>query len=238
MILAAGLGTRLRPLTNDIPKALVPVGEMPMLQRVGRRLIDAGADRLIVNVHHHAEKVLRFLDEWAPEGVEIRVSREEPEVLETGGGLKHAGEHFRRNGPFLLHNVDVISTVDLRELLRRHQERAPLVTLAVNERETSRPLLFDDQGLLGYGTADGALHRVRPAVGPERALGFTGIHVIEPRLVDLIDEEGVFSIIPVYLRLAAAGESILPWDIGDALWVDVGTHERLERAREIVEGED
>lgn len=234
MILAAGLGTRLRPLTHDVPKALVRVGDVAMLERVADRLVDAGADRLVINVHHHGEKVEAFLEGWSPPGVDVRISREDPEVLETGGGLKHAREHFRGDAPFILHNVDVISTVDLRSLYRAHLEREPLATLAVSDRDTSRPLLFDDQGLYGHGLRDGSVRTARQPIGETRAVGFCGIHVLAPRILDLFEEDGKFSIIPVYMRLAAAGERILPWDIGDALWVDVGTHERLARAREIV----
>ena len=234
MIFAAGLGTRLRPLTDDVPKALVEVGDRTMLARVAERLVEAGADRLVVNAHHHADTVVEFLEGWSRPGVEVRISREEPEVLETGGGLKQARPHFRGDAPFFLHNVDVISTVDLEALYAAQLERAPLATLAVSARDTSRPLLFDDEGLYGHGLRDGSVREARPPVGETRAVGFSGIHVVDPRILDLLEEEGKFSIIPVYMRLAAAGERILPWDIGDALWVDVGTHERLARAREIV----
>jgi NDP-sugar pyrophosphorylase family protein len=235
MILAAGLGTRLRPLTDRVPKALVEVGGRPMLQRVAERLVAAGADRLVVNLHHHAEAVESFLGDWSPEGVEVRISREEPEILETGGGLKHAARHLGRDAPFFLHNVDVVSTIDLGSLYAAHEATRPLATLAVSGRETDRPLLFDEQGLFGHGGRDGTVRRIREPVGPTRAVGFCGIHVLEPAILDLMDEEGRFSIVPVYMRLAAAGLRIAPWDIGDALWVDVGTHERLETARRIVE---
>jgi NDP-sugar pyrophosphorylase family protein len=207
-----------------------------MIQRVAERLVEAGADRLVVNVHHHAPKVTRFLESWCPRGVELRMSPEAPEPLETGGGLKRAREHFRRAAPFFLHNVDVISSVDLGALYAAHRHAGPLATLAVSDRETDRPLLFDERGLFGHGWRDGSIHTVREPEGETREVGFSGIHVLEPRILDLMEEEGRFSIIPVYLRLAASGERILPWDIGDALWVDVGTHDRLEKAREIVGG--
>lgn len=236
MILAAGLGTRLRPLTHDVPKALVKVGDICMLERVADRLVAAGADRLVVNIHHHGDRVVEFLDGWSRPGVEVRISREDPEVLETGGGLKHARDLFRRDAPFFLHNVDVISTVDLDALYGHHREESPLATLAVSSRETSRALLFDDEGLYGHQNRDGSVTEARSPVGKPRPLGFSGIHVLEPRILDLVEEEGKFSIIPVYMRLVAQGERILPWDIEDALWVDVGTHERLARARKIVEG--
>lgn len=240
MILAAGLGTRLRPLTDRVPKALVPVAGVPMLERVARRLVEAGADRLIVNVHHHADQVEAFLRERDGFGVEVRVSREEEErPLETGGGLKAAAEHFRRDAPFLLHNVDVISDMDLALLYRVHRESGGLATLATSGRETSRPLLFDDQGLLGWedrrpGREAG--ERLREPRGEVRELAFAGVHVLSPRIFDLLTEEGRFSIIPAYLRLAAAGHRITWWDATDALWLEIGTPERLEEARRALGG--
>ncbi len=234
MILAAGLGTRLRPLTDDLPKALIPVGGQTLLERVAGRLIESGADRLVINVHHHADRMIRFLEGWSHPGVEVRISLEEPEALETGGGLEHAREHFRRDAPFFVHNVDVISTADLRALYAHHRTRGPLATLAVSPRVTSRLLLFDEQGLCGRRRADGTIQEARRPVASTRARAFNGIHVIDPRIFDLIEEKGRFSIIPVYMRLAALGERILPWDMGDARWSDVGTPERLERARTMV----
>ena len=146
MILAAGLGTRLRPITDRIPKALVEVEGTPMLERVAHRLIHAGVDRLVINVHHHADKVRRFVrDEGF--GVDMRISEEPDAALETGGGLLHAREHFRRDAPFFLHNVDVVSEIPLGDMYAAHMERAPLATLAVSDRESSRGLRFDDQGL-------------------------------------------------------------------------------------------
>lgn len=177
MILAAGLGTRLRPLTDETPKALITVAGTPMLERVARRLIDAGVDRLIVNVHHHADRIIDFIDERGGFGVDVRISREPVRPLETGGGLLHAREHFRRDGPFLLHNVDIICEADLRAMVAAHAEAARaeppgteaadtepgggangkgtgpaaapgvLATLAVQRRPASRFLRFDDAGL-------------------------------------------------------------------------------------------
>ncbi len=238
MILAAGLGTRLRPWTDDRPKALVPVGGRTLLERVAERLVAAGADRLVVNVHHHADDVVRFVSAWKP-GVEVRISREDPEALETGGGLMHARGHFRGDAPFFLHNVDVLSTVDLSAMYRDHRSAGALATLAVSARETTRPLLFDERGLYGRRLADGSVEETRRPSGPTRTLGFDGIHVVDPRIFDLVEERGRFSIIPVYLRLAGLGRRILPWDVGDARWIDVGTPERLEEARKRVgEGPD
>src|SRR5690554_6233542 len=144
MILAAGLGTRLQPLTDHLPKALVRVADRPMLEHVARRLIDAGADHLIINVHHHADQIIDFVEDAERFGVHLDVSIEEDQRLETGGGLKYAERFFRKDAPFFLHNSDVISQVDLEALYRAHTESDALVTLAVRPLETARYLIFDD----------------------------------------------------------------------------------------------
>jgi NDP-sugar pyrophosphorylase family protein len=231
MILAAGRGTRLAPLTDDTPKALIEVGGRTLLAWVARRLVDAGADRLIVNVHAHAEKVaaeLAALDL----GVETLLSREDERPLETGGGVLHAAPLFRRRGPFLVHNGDVISGIDLAGLLSSQRESGALATLAVHERETSRFLLFDADGLLGReDVAAGSAERARPPRGAVRRFAFAGVHAIDPRFLDLVEERGVFSILDPYLRLVAAGERVLPYDVTGAPWLEIGTPERLAAAR-------
>lgn len=239
MILAAGLGTRLRPLTDHVPKALVPVAGVPMLERVARRLVDAGADRLVVNVHHHADQVEAFVERRGGFGVEVRISREEGErPLETGGGVKAAARHFRRDAPFFLHNVDVVTDLDLAALYRAHLDADPLATLAVSDRPTSRPLLFDEAGLLGWEDrrpGREAAARIREPQGPVREAAFAGAHVLSPRVLDLFTESGRFSIVPAYLRLAEAGHRILPHDVSGAFWIEVGDPERLAEARRALE---
>lgn len=239
MILAAGLGTRLRPLTDRVPKALVEVAGVPMLERVARRLVAAGARRIIVNVHHHAGQVERFLEDLEL-GAEVVLSPEPEEPLGTGGALRRAARLFEAREPFLLHNVDVVSDVDLAALHAAHREAARgerlLATLAVNRRPTSRPLLADDRGLLGVTDGrDGRRARARAPEGPVRELGFTGIHAVSPRLFDLFDperERGRFSIWDPYLRLVGEGWRVAVRDVTSATWMDVGTPERLARARE------
>jgi NDP-sugar pyrophosphorylase family protein len=231
MILAAGLGTRLRPLTNDLPKALVPVGDRPMLEHVARRLLAAGATRLVVNVHHHADQIKRFLDARGGFGVEVFVSEEPEERLETGGGLKHAERFFTKDAPFFIHNADVFTDIDLRALYAAHTASGALATLACRPAETPRHLVFDDGGLCGYGLAGGREHLIRePEGGPER-LDFCGIHVLSPEIFDRMTETGVFSIITTYLRLSREGARILPYRADGATWIDIGSFERLEEAR-------
>lgn len=235
MILAAGFGTRLRPITEHTPKALVRVGGVPMLERIARRLVAAGADRLIINIHHHAEQVRSFVEERDGFGVEVRISEEQPAPLETGGGLLAAREHFREDGPFLLHNVDVVCSADLGRLYRAHVESGALATLAVSDRESPRVLRFDERGLQArVDHRTGVVEAARPLSGEARELAFAGIHVIGPELFDRMEERGAFSIIGPYLRLAGAGERILPHDISRDLWLEIGDPDRLERARRVV----
>ncbi len=234
MIFAAGLGTRLRPYTDTTPKALIEVGGRPMLELVARRLVAVGADRIIVNVHHHAGQMNAFL-EGLDLGAEIAISDESDHLLETGGGLKKAAPLFRGSEPFLLHNGDIYSEIDLAALYRAHDESRSLATLAVMERDTSRYLLFDGEGsLCGYGNrATGLLRKGREPIGPTVELGFCGIHVISPRIFELITESGPFSIIDLYVRLIAAGHRVAAHRVDGSVWVDIGKPEQLERARSL-----
>ncbi len=212
MILAAGLGTRLRPLTDDRPKALVNVAGQTMLEITLRRLRSFGVNEAIVNVHHFADIVIDYLKANANFGMRIEISRE-PVLLDTGGGLKNAGWFFLESAasmdePFILHNVDVISTIDLGRMIEFHTEHHALATLAVQQRQTSRYLLFDEQDLLSGRRVEGVEDRqaelVRPAAEVQ-SLAFSGIHVISPHLFAKMREEGAFSIIDAYLRLARSG---------------------------------
>ena len=235
MVLAAGLGTRLRPLTDHQPKALVEVGGKTLLEITLGRLRAAGVNEVIINVHHFAEMILNYLRSNNSFGMRIEISREEV-LLDTGGGLKQAGWFFTEGGsdePFILHNVDVISAIDLGRIVERHKQRGALSTLAVQERETSRYLLFDERmQLCGRRMGrDGKPEMVRHA--PEvNALAFTGIHVISPRMIAMLTEQGVFSIIPTYLRLAVAGEKIFGFRADEYYWRDLGKLSELQEAEE------
>ena len=226
--MAAGLGTRLRPLTYETPKALVEVAGLPVLERVARRVVDAGADRIVINVSPHADKIrgyIRARDGW---GVDVRVSEEPDGPLETGGGLLKAAPLFRRDRPILIHNADILTTIDLTDLYRAHD--SALSTLAVRPATSDRYLLFDDAGLVGYAYG-GEERRAREPEGEERRLDFLGVQVVDPQLLDLFEETGVFSIFTTYMRLVRAGERIVPYDASDARWIDIGTHEELEAAQ-------
>lgn len=230
MILAAGLGTRLRPLTNDVPKALIDVGGEPVLDKVARRVIDAGADRIVVNVSPHADKIRAHIDAQDGWGVDVHVSEEPDGPLETGGGLLHAAAMFRRDRPILVHNADILTDVDLEALYAAHDDGA-LATMAVREADSERYLLFDDEGLVGYAYG-GKEHRAREAKGAERRRDYLGVQVVSPRLLSLLEEEGKFSIFTPYMRLIGEGERVAEFMAEGARWADIGTHEQLEEARE------
>jgi NDP-sugar pyrophosphorylase family protein len=229
MVLAAGLGTRLRPLTNDRPKALVEFGGRTLLEITLARLRDFGIRDVIVNTHAFAEQIADYLDANRNFGMNIAISREQ-ELLDTGGGLKHAVSFFAGDdAPFLLHNVDVVSTIDLAAMLRAHNESNALATLAVQQRANSRPLLFDESNALrGCRTPDGEIWARDKCV--PHALAFSGIHILSPRILSLLPPQEKFAIISAYLALAAAGERIVAFEQNDAYWADLGTPQSLVEA--------
>lgn len=241
MILAAGLGTRLRPLTDTIPKALVPVRGRPLLSHVIDRLVAAGVTRILVNTCHHAEQVSDWLARHAPPGIEIALSPEPDGPYDTGGGLLAAAPLFREQGPILLHNVDVLSEIPLDELLAVHRAAREasagkvLASVAVQDRRSNRQLLFDAEGLMGWENRgpEGvvvASQQVREPVGQVRRWSFTGIHVLEPAIFGLAERTGRFSIVSWYLDLARRGYTVQAVDMSACRWLDVGTPERLAEA--------
>ena len=234
MVLAAGLGTRLRPITDQRPKALVEVGGRTLLEITLRRLATFGIREVIVNVHHFADLVIDYLQKNANFGMHVEISREEEVLLDTGGGLRKAAWFFAQGSqsdePFVLHNVDVISTIDLGRMVTFHRNQGALATLAVQKRKTSRQLLFAENGqLCGRHTAGKEPEPVRPAQRSE-GLAFAGVHVISPELLKMIAEQGVFSIITTYLRLAAEGQKILAFRADEFYWRDLGKPENLVQA--------
>jgi len=239
MILAAGLGTRLRPLTDNRPKALVEVAGRTMLEITLSRLRAFDVREVIINVHHFADMILEYLKANDNFGMRIEVSREEV-LLDTGGGLKKAAHFFLEDSndferPFILHNVDVISTIDLRRMVQFHAENRALATLAVQDRETSRYLLFDEHlQLCGRRSEHGRKNELVRSSQPVQALAFCGIHIISPRLFAMLIEEGVFSIITSYLRLAARGEKILAFRADEYYWRDLGRPDNVLQAAQDV----
>jgi len=239
MILAAGLGTRLRPLTDDCPKALVEINGRTLLEIALSRLRSFGVREVIINVHHFAGVMVKYLRANDNFGMRIEVSREEA-LLDTGGGLKKAAHFFvhpkRPEEPFIVHNVDVLSTIDLKRMVQFHNENQALATLAVQDRKTSRYLLFDGPGQLcgrrSAGDQEPELVRSLSVQSSRQTqeLAFCGIHVVSPRLLGMMTEDGAFSIIATYLRLAAQGEKILAFRADEYYWSDLGRPENLAQA--------
>jgi NDP-sugar pyrophosphorylase family protein len=235
MVLAAGLGTRLRLLTNDRPKALVEIGGQSLLQITLSRLRGFGIQDVIINTHHFADKVQDYLTQHKNFGMNLAISQEE-ELLDTGGGLKKAGYFFldeNGNTPFLLHNVDIVTTIDIPAMVEFHRQQGALATLAVQNRSSSRHLLFDQAGkLCGRRVEPEGQTELAVAGEPLQPLAFCGVHVISPRLLTLLDEDGAFSIIASYLRLAARGEKIMAFPADQYYWHDVGKPESIAKATE------
>jgi len=240
MILAAGLGTRLRPLTNDRPKALVEVGGRTMLEITLARLRDFGIRDVIVNVHHFADMVVEYLKRKNNFGMDIQVSVEE-ELLDTGGGVKKAtwflcGDGRSEEEAFVLHNVDVLSAIDLERMIFAHRENTALATLAVQERTTSRYLLFDEQQqLCGRRAGPEREPELVRATKRTQEWAFSGIHIISSRLLSMMAEEGAFSIIDTYLRLAGQGEKIMEFRADQYYWRDLGKPEAVAEAEEDIQ---
>jgi NDP-sugar pyrophosphorylase family protein len=215
----------------------VEIGGRTLLEIVLARLRAFGVREVILNVHHFADMIVDYLYSNNNFGMHIEISREAAR-LDTGGGLKKAAPFFLRDGPgaqepFLLHNVDILSTLDLARLAQFHRDRRALASLAVRHRPTHRYLLFDG-GLELCGRRlgrDGKNELVRPAAAPQ-ALAFSCIHAISPRLLSLMTEEGAFSIIDCYLRLAAQGEKILAYRDDACYWRDLGRPEDVAQAEQ------
>ncbi|MBK7173449.1 MAG: nucleotidyltransferase family protein [Bacteroidales bacterium] len=231
MIFAAGLGTRLHPFTEKQPKALVKVGNTTMLELVIHQLKHAGVTDIIINVHHFADQLIDFIKANNNFDLHIEVSEEREELLDTGGGLKKASWFFSDDKPFILHNVDVLSNVNLNQLLQFHKNNKALVTLAVSERTSSRYFLFDNaMKLSGWeNTRTNQEIIVDSKAGNLHRYAFSGIHIIDPSIFGMIQEAGRFSLIDLYLRLA--GNNLIQGiahDAGD--WIDMGKPADLEKA--------
>lgn len=246
MIFAAGLGTRLRPLTNNKPKALVTINGISLLEITIRRLLLFGYNEIIINTHHFASQIILLLKQKNNFGANIQISDETDLLLNTGGGLKKAawflGATSNENGrdgsdktePFLLCNVDVLNTVNLDQLRAYHKQQNALVTLAVRNRSTSRYLLFDEtQQLCGWKNNKTQEEKVARVATHKTPLAFSGIQLINPQIFDLIKQTGAFSIIDTYLDLAAQ-HKIVAYQHDKDIWLDVGKHDALAKAKELL----
>jgi len=230
MILAAGLGTRLKPWTDNHPKALAVVNNKSLLQRNIEYLQLAGITDVVVNVHHFAGQINNAIDENKGWGSRITISDETDTVLETGGGLQKAAWYFTGEANFVLMNVDVLTNLPLPQMIAEHTQQAPLATLAVTDRKTSRYFLFDEQGTLcGWRNTNTGEQKIarQSTVLIEKA--FSGIHVIQHALLGLIPYQGKFSMVDVYLSLAAT-HVIKAYDHSGTKFIDVGKLESIVKA--------
>lgn len=240
MIFAAGMGTRLKPLTDNTPKALIPIGGKPMLEHIILKLKNAGFDRLVINIHHEGQQILDFLSANNNFGVHIDISNERDYLLDTGGGIKKAFQFLNGKEPFLVHNVDIFSNVDLKHIYNRHKESDSLATLLVSKRNTSRYLLFDKKNLLcGWRNHEtGEVKSYFPDFDPQQynEYAFGGIHVISPKVFEWMDEwTGKFPIINFYLSICARTR-ISAYPAENLHLLDIGKPEALEKAEEWIKG--
>jgi len=236
MIFAAGNGTRLKPLTNNKPKALVKIGGITLLERNIRFLKKYGINDITINVHHFSQQIIDFLKQHNFFDVSISVSNESDELLGTGGGLKKAIPFLNGNEDILIINTDILTNINLNSLFSFHNNSKSLSTLVVRKRTTSRYLLFDNNNYLtGW---ENIKTRERKIVRPEtintsKPYAFSGIQVISPKILSLITENGFFSIIDLYLRLAV-NEKISSFIDNDSLWMDAGKYSEINKAEDLI----
>ena len=244
LIFAAGLGTRLRPLTDDRPKAMVEIAGKPMLQHVIERVAAAGFDDITINIHHYGQMIIDFLEQNNNFGVNIHISDERGLLLDTGGGILKARQWLDGDEPFLVHNTDIISTLDLKAFYNYHVEHDALATILVKERQTQRYLLLDENDRM-CGWTNKATGELKP--DPEKLrdlelkeMAFGGLHIISPR---------IFPHLESYRRKEGETFSIIPFDVSackhhlihgyhpdnDYLWLDIGKPETLAQAQEILQ---
>lgn len=237
MIFAAGTGSRLKPLTDTKPKALIEVGGKPLLQHVIEKLKASGFTYIVINVHHLADQIIDFLHANGNFGIEIHIADERDYLLDTGGGIKNARHLLEGEEPFLVHNVDILSNVDLKEVYESHINSEALATLVVSKRKTSRYLLFDKQNRLsGWKNKEtGEIKSYFPDFDPSRyeEYAFSGIHVLSPEIFEWMDEwTGKFPIINFYLSIAAKAD-LRAYPAEHLQLLDVGKPETLQQAEEL-----
>ena len=237
MIFAAGLGTRLKPLTDHMPKALVPVAGKPMLEHVIEKLKASGFNEIVINVHHFANQIIDFLKEKDNFGIQIWISDETEELLDTGGGIKKAAHFF--DEPFLVHNADILSNVNLKDLYEFHQASKNDATLLVSPRKTVRYLLFNEENrLCGWVNKDTLQTKpegfiYQPEIQKEYAFG--GIHIISPTLFNYMGDEwtGKFSIMDFYLQTCKKAR-LGGYAKEDLQLIDIGKPDTLAKAEEFI----
>jgi len=237
MIFAAGLGTRLKPLTDTMPKALIPVDGRPLLKHVVEKLKTAGFEHVVINVHHHAQMIVDYLKENDNFGIDIKISDETTELLDTGGGIKKARQLFDPAYPILIHNVDILSNVDLQSFYDGHADHD--ATLLVSNRQTKRYLLFSkEMRMQGWTNIETGEVKAPGTVDADaRKLAFSGIHIFSPRLFGLMDRwPEKFGITDFYIRHCGEAD-ITGYEKKDLHLIDVGKLDTLSKAEEFIKTE-
>ena len=244
LIFAAGLGTRLRPLTDDRPKAMVEIAGKPMLQHVIERVAAAGFEDITINIHHYGQMIINFLEANNNFGLNLHISDERGMLLDTGGGILKARQWLDGDDPFLVHNTDIISTLDLKAMFDSHCSNDALATILVKERQTQRYFLLDEQDRL-CGWTNKATGEVKPDVkklqGSElREMAFGGIHVISPRIFPHLERYRrqygeKFSITPFYINECKHYLIKGYHPDEDYQWLDIGKPETLAKAQELLQ---
>lgn len=236
-ILAAGLGTRLKPLTDNKPKALIEVNGITLLENAIKRISESGINSIILNVHHFAGQVIDFIERKKFPGVDITISDETDLLLDTGGGLKKVRWFFDEGNPFLIHNVDILSDINLRELINHHLNNDSIATLAVQKRKSSRHFIFDGyNNLCGWkNNKTGEIKSARSPEGDISEMAFSGIQIVEPEIFNFMPEENVFSLVELYLKIANK-RRITYFDHSNSLFLDLGRKENLTEAEKILRG--
>lgn len=236
MIFAAGKGERLKPLTNTIPKALVPIHNKPMLQHIIEKLKKEGFHEIVINVHHLGEQIIDFINSNNQFGINIQISDERDFLLDTGGAIKKAANLLNDNEPFLVHNTDILSNADLNAFYKHHCNSGSLASLLVSRRMTSRYLLFDNKNALcgWHNRTTGEIKSFYPNFNPNNynEFAFSGIHIIDPKIFKLLEDwTGKFSIIDFYIAQCAK-HHIDAVSLNGLKMLDIGNQETLQKAED------
>ncbi|MCU0414375.1 MAG: nucleotidyltransferase family protein [Ignavibacteriaceae bacterium] len=234
MILAAGLGTRLKPLTDSTPKALIKIKGRTLLELQISKLKAEGFDQIIINVHHFADQIEDYLKQNNFFNCSIEISDEKEKLLETGGGLKKASHFFSDEDPFLVYNVDILSNINLNKLMDFHLVSSSIATLAVQDRSSSRKFLFDKSNTLCGWVNENSGEKImaRDAESELLTYSFSGIQVVDPKMFKYFPDKNVFSLIELYLAVAKK-ENIIGYVHNEDEWIDLGKMENLHEAEKV-----
>lgn len=234
-ILAAGLGTRLKPITDSKPKALVEINGIPIIEHLIKKLISFGFSSIIINIHHFADQIVDFVKSKKSFGIDIQFSDERDLLLDTGGGLKKAQWFFNDNKPFLIHNVDALTNINLVEMYNYHLQQNSIATLAVQKRNSSRYFYFDEQATLCGWINEKSKEKkiVRESVSELKKFAFSGIQFVNPSIFELMPRSNIFSLVDLYLSIASQ-HRITYFDHSNSLFIDLGKKENLTEAEKIL----